>query len=236
MTEAAMFAIPVGPAVQLGVEPRLASWNRAGDPDQVKLEAFLAATEQLLRPRCEQLTGPLALRLDIGLPRTAPLLDQRDLDNYLFPLAVRMSKTTGRRLVSVWGTKQHSAASFARIEQAVPIQAPTPGGRRYTVRTDRSSQSTGFKQQIHDQLTGAAALPDGSVRMQLSFTVGPRRNWLNLWKPTIDALGQILGSASPGRLWHPQDGRIVVLGLHCRVDHALGNEVLITIEANTHQR
>ena len=40
MTEAAMFAIPVGPAVQLGVEPRLASWNRAGDPDQVKLEAF----------------------------------------------------------------------------------------------------------------------------------------------------------------------------------------------------
>ena len=214
MTEAAMFAIPVGPAVQLGVEPRLASWNTAGDPDQVKLQAFLAATEQLLRPRCEQLTGPLALRLDIGLPRTAPLLDQRDLDNYLFPLAVRMSKTTGTRLISVWGTKQHSAASFARIEQAVPIQAPTPGGRRYAVRSDRSSQSTAFKQQIHDQLTSAAALPDGPVRMQLSFTVGPRRNWLNLWKPTIDALGQILGSASPDRLWHPQDGRIVELGLH----------------------
>jgi hypothetical protein len=114
MTEPEMFAIPAGPAMQLGVEPRLASWNTAGDPDQMKLEAFLAAAEQLLRPRCEQLTGPLALRLDIGLPPTTPLLDQRDLDNYLFPLAVRMSKTTGTRLISVWGTKRHSDASFAR--------------------------------------------------------------------------------------------------------------------------
>ena len=126
MTEPAMFAIPAGPAVQLDVAARLASWNRAGGPDQMKLEAFLAATEQLLRPRCEQLTGPLALRLDIGPPPATPLLDQRDLDNYLFPLAARMSKTTGTRLVSVWGTKQHSAASFARIEPAVPIQAPAP--------------------------------------------------------------------------------------------------------------
>ena len=54
MTEPAMFAIPAGPAVQLDVAARLASWNRAGGPDQMKLEAFLAATEQLLRPRCEQ--------------------------------------------------------------------------------------------------------------------------------------------------------------------------------------
>jgi hypothetical protein len=185
--------------VQLAVAPRLASWNRAGDPDQVRLEAFLVAAEQLLLPRCEQLTGPLALRLDIGLPPATPLLDQRDLDNYLFPLAARLSKTIGPRLVSVWGTKRHSRASFARIEQAIPIQAPTFSGCRYMVRTDRSSQSTAFKQQIHDQLAGAATLPDGPVSLQLGFTVGPRRNWLSLWKPAIDALGQILGTASPSR-------------------------------------
>jgi hypothetical protein len=53
MTEPEMFAIPAGPAVQLEVEPRPASWNTAGDPDQMKLEAFLAAAEQLLRPRYE---------------------------------------------------------------------------------------------------------------------------------------------------------------------------------------
>ncbi len=33
-----------------------------------------------------------------------------------------------------------------------------------------------------------------------------------------------------------REGRIVELGLHCRVDHAFGNEVLITIEANTQRQ
>lgn len=33
-----------------------------------------------------------------------------------------------------------------------------------------------------------------------------------------------------------RDGRIVELNLHCRVDHAFGNEVLITIEANTQRQ
>lgn len=28
---------------------------------------------------------PLALRLDVAIPQHGPLLDQRDLDNYLFP-------------------------------------------------------------------------------------------------------------------------------------------------------
>ena len=44
--------------------------------------------------------------------------------------------------------------------------------------------------QIHDQLTSAATLPDGPVRMQLSFTVGPRRNWLNEVLITIEADSQ----------------------------------------------
>lgn len=230
-----MFAMPRSRPVQLAVAPRLASWNRAGDPDQIRLEAFLVSAEQLLLPRCEQLTGPMALRLDIGLPPATPLLDRRDLDNYLLPLAARLSKTIGPRLVSVWGTKQHSRASFARIEQAIPIQAPAYSGYRYMVRTDKSSQSTAFKQQVHDQLAGAATLPDGPVSMQLSFTVGPQRNWLSLWKPAIDALGQILGITSPSRPWHPQDGRIVELGLHRQVEHALGNKVIITIDVNSQQ-
>jgi hypothetical protein len=195
----------------------------------------VAAAEQLVLQQCEQLTGPLALRLDIGLPSATQLLDQRDLDNYLYPLAARLSKTIGPRLVSVWGTKQHSCVSFARIEPATPVHAPPSPGRRYTVRTNRSSQSPAFKQQIHDQLTGAALLPDGPVRMQLSFTVGPHRNWLSLWKPAIDALGQILGNTSSSRSWHPQDGRIVELGLHCQVDPALGNDILIAIDTNAQQ-
>jgi hypothetical protein len=115
------------------------------------------------------------------------------------PLAARLSKTIGPRLVSVWGTKQHCQASFARTEPATPIHARSSPGHRYTVRTNTSSQSIAFKQQIHDQLTGAATLPDGPVSMQLSFTVGPGRNWLSLWKPTIDAQGRILGHTNPSQ-------------------------------------
>ena len=76
------------------------------------------------------------------------------------------------------------------------------------VRTKTSASSTGYKQQIHDQLE-AALLPEGSVALELSFAVGPKRNWLSLWKPTIDARGVVLGQAVPGHEWHTPDGRIV---------------------------
>ena len=77
----------------------------------------------------------------------------------------------------------------------------------------------------------ASPLPPGPVRMELAFTVGPGRGRMNLWKPTIDALGQILGHAPAAAPWAPLDGRIVDLGLHCRVDPAMGNDVLIAIAA-----
>ena len=213
-----VFAMPSSQPLRLAVAPRLASWNAAGHPDQVRLDAFLTAAEHLLVPRLECLAGPLALRLDVGLPPATRLLDQYDLDNYLFPLAVRLSGQPGRHFVSVWGTKRHAPASFIRVEQASPAQGTLPAAFTGTVVTDRSSQSSAFKEQIHDQLADATTLPDGPVTLQLSFTVGPRKNWLNLWKPTIDALDQILGRSSPERSWHPRDGRVVALGLHRRVN------------------
>jgi len=33
--------------------------------------------------------------------------------------------------------------------------------------------------------------------MELAFTVGPGRSCMNLWRPTLDALGQFLGHARP---------------------------------------
>ncbi|MGN9890413.1 hypothetical protein [Micromonospora sp. L31] len=227
-----LFAPPTSDPLRLDVQPRLASWNTAGDPDQVRLQAFLAAAERVVRPRLETLADPLVLRLDVGLPPATPLLDQHDLDNYLFPLVTHLAKRTGRRFVSAWATKQTSETSWVRVEQARPVHGSPIFDRPYTVRTTASSQSSGFKQQIHDQLSAANPLPDGPVWLQLAFTVGPQRNWTNLWKPTIDALDPILGSITPGRSWHPRDGRIIELGLHCHIDAALGNDVIVTITAN----
>ena len=61
--------------------------------------------------------------------------------------------------------------------------------------------------------------------------VGPRRNWLNLWKQTIDALDPLLGRTRPDRAWHPRDGRITELGVHCTVDQFAGNKVVVGIYA-----
>lgn len=205
--------------------------NKRGDPDQVRLAEYLAIADDLLRPHHAALSGPLALRLDVGLPRQAGLLDRRDLDNYLLPLAARVSKNAAGALACVWGTKQHAARSYVRIEQAAPAAGAPPFDCSYIVRTTASSQSLEFKEEIRDQLGAATPLLPGPLRLQLSFTVGPARNWLNLWKQTIDALGQILGHAAGAGPWSPLDGRIVDLGLHCRVDPALGNEVLIAIAA-----
>jgi hypothetical protein len=226
------FAMPTSHPFLLPVPPRLASWNKVGDPDQVRLAEYLDTAEELLRPRLERLSGQLALRLDVGLPGSTALLNQRDLDNYLFPLATRFSRAGTHTLACVWGTKQHSASSLVRIEQAIPA-VPSRFELCRTVRTSASSQSTAFKKQISEQLEAISPIPPGPVQMQLCFTVGPARNWLTLWKPTIDALGPILGYTPAAGPWSPLDGRIVDLGLHCRVNPSIRNDVLITIAATS---
>jgi hypothetical protein len=71
------------------------------------------------------------------------------------------------------------------------------------------------------------------VATELAFVVGPRRNWMNLWKPTIDALEPLLGRTQLDRSWHTRDGRIVELALHCTIEQTLRNEVLMEIAART---
>jgi hypothetical protein len=170
------------------------------------------------------------LRLDVGLPGSAALLSQRDLDNYLLPLAARLSRAGGSAFACVWGTKHHAGTSLVRIERAVPA-ATAPPGSCYAVRTSAPGGSAAYKEQIRAQLTGARPVAPGPVRMQLCFTVGATRNWLNLWKPTIDAMGQILGHAPTAGPWSPLDGRIVDLGLHRRMNPSIGNDIIIAIAA-----
>ena len=65
-------------------EPRLASWDARDHPDQRRLASALADATSVLGPSLATASGPLALRLDVGLPSTVPLLDAHDLDNYLY--------------------------------------------------------------------------------------------------------------------------------------------------------
>ena len=218
------YARPEGDTQELRVTPRLASWNKADDPDQVRLRAYLDDTEALLSD--SRIDGPWALRLDIGLPPGRDLLDMADLDNYAYPLANRLKDSS---LVSVWCTKEHSEHSYVRVEAAREV--PTPSAEILTVRTTASASTLAFKEQINAAVVDAAELPGGPVRLELAFVVGPRRNWLNLWKQTIDSLDPLLGRTYPDRAWHPRDGRITELGMHLTVDGTLRNDCAIGIAA-----
>src|SRR4051812_49012366 len=110
---------PENAALELRLPPRLASWEKTGHPDQVRLRAYLDDTKALLAE--SQVDGPWALRLDVGLPVGRNLLNMADLDNYAYPLAYYL-RDSG--LVSVWCTKQHNERSFVRIKSA--REAPLP--------------------------------------------------------------------------------------------------------------
>jgi len=232
----AYFARPEGPGLQLRVKPELESYDRREAASQRRLQHYLDDTLALLRPRYAGLgaAAPLALRLDVGLPGDVNLLNDRDLDNYLAPLARRLNGDLPGRIVTAWATKQRADRSYVRLTQAIPAPpgAMPPGDLR-SFETTASSQTDDFKQQIADRLSAVPQLPYGPLRMQISFTVGPSRNWINLWKPTIDSLVPLLGRDPHGATkWSPLDGRITDLALHLKVDQALGNKVQIAIAAD----
>jgi hypothetical protein len=130
----------------------------------------------------------------------------------------------------VWCTKQHHQQSFVRIEATHEIPPPSTGVLVAT--TTASASTVAYKEQIHSAVGSAAELPAGPVRLELAFVVGPRRNWLNLWKQTIDSLDPLLGPTRPDRAWHPLDGRITELGMHRTVDPTARNEVRVGVAAH----
>ena len=75
-------------------------------------------------------------------------------------------------------------------------------------------------------VTHASEIRAEGVQLQLAFVVGPHRNWLSVWKPTIDALDPLPGRTRPDEDWHSKDGRIIDLELQVGVDASLGHDVL----------
>jgi hypothetical protein len=93
--------MPDGLPIRLELAPRLESWNRSDHPDQIRLRAFVAHVRELIDPVAQNFEPPLAFRLDVGLDESVDPLWERDLDNYLFPIA----RGLPAEYVSVWGTK-----------------------------------------------------------------------------------------------------------------------------------
>ncbi|MFD1535317.1 hypothetical protein [Pseudonocardia aurantiaca] len=177
------------------------------------MSVFLDQAEQDMRDHLRA-REPWTLELDVGLPAATRLLHHHDLDNYLYPLAQRLGS---RGIASARARKRHGDRSLARLDTARPADPPLDR-TFHRLQTTASAGTTAYKQQIHEQLTASGALPGSPVSAVIGFRCGPDRNWLNLWKPTIDALGPLIGEGN--RMWSPRDGAIVDLALHLLVDPA----------------
>ena len=240
--EPVFFERPEGQAITLRSTPRLANWNRSGDTGAARLTRALGYSQHLTDPRLAACSGPIALRFDVGLPRSVRLLDERDLDNYLLPLTAHLAGRSAHPIVSVWGSKRYADETSVRIETARPRREQADVEEHVQAMTitasavgDRDDFKASFRKDIHDlvadRLAASEPLPDGPVILEAGFVVGPRRNWLDLWWSTIDGLGPLLGQSPAQPEFHPRDGRIVDLGLHCTVDPDLDTDVVIGLRA-----
>ena len=219
-----VFAMPEGRRFRLGLRPQLESWERKDHPSQARLRAFVAHVRELIDPIAKDVQSPLALRLDVGLDQASDPMWARDLDNFLFPIARKLPP----QYVSIWGTKGRAQDSFVTVGPAHSV-APPAWPTHHVPRCLASEKA--WKRAVQGAVSDAALIAPGPVAVQVSLTVGARRNWTALWKRTIDGLDTLLGRTYPDRDWNPQDGRIVRLGLHLRRDQGFGHDVEATIWA-----
>src|SRR3954447_4647159 len=219
--EAMFFARPQAERRPLTMAPCVDSPMPADHPEQLRLAQFLGHAEHVVRPSLARVEGPLALLLDVAVPDGTGLLDGYHLTDYLFPLVHHLETSTDRRFMSAWATKSVGEQSSVMVGPATPVADPSLP-MEFEVATSAASETSTYKKQIRDQLARALTLADGPVALELAFEVGPDRDWLTMWRPTIDSLDPLLGRTVPGQPWHPQQGRIVELGLHCRVEPQRG--------------
>lgn len=222
-----LYEEPSGDRVVLSRPPQPGSGERDDAPAQPALPDHLDHLEAALAPQLDAHgEDELALALEVGLPPERPLTGaDGGLDDYLRPVVQRLGP---QRLASAWATKRHGDSRVG----VGPLQPVTPqqltGWHFTTVAVAASSESHAWKEQIAAQLDSLAPVAD-AVALQLCFRVGPERSWAELWRPTIDALGAILGADDPDDPFSPRDDRVVRLGLHRNVDAGLGHAVEIGI-------
>jgi hypothetical protein len=222
-----LFAPPTGSLIPLEIDPQLASWDRTGHPSQLRLAKFLDHLVSRL-PGAAIADGSLTFGLNVGLPAHVPILIDHDVENYLYPAMTRLRLYA---IESVWGEKAHRDRSTVVLCPAEGLSLEALAGWSFAyVRTQCSTAAEEWKHAVWNQVASQAALaPDGGLEMQVAYRVGSSRAWLNVWKPSIDALGSILGVKDPRRPFDPRDDRIIRLGLHRNLDRALGNDVEIGI-------
>lgn len=86
-------------------------------------------------------------------------------------------------------------------DSLIPPQATSAHSTGCALR--RRPSRRGTRSRFAQALADTELIEAGPVHLDIVFGVGPTRSWLNLWKPTVDALGALLGQPCSSRAWHP---------------------------------
>jgi hypothetical protein len=196
--------------VELPFPPLVESWERRGDASQMRLAAYRDAVRTLTQPALMTLEPPLALGFHVaGRPDVA---SGCDLDNFLTPVVKALGG--GDAFSFVWATRgrpdERAWLALVRASDARPDMAGRVShvSARLSVSAERPEWKAALAAVVGEQ---ESARGSGPIELRIRFGVSPKRNWVTLWKPAIDALGGILGEGD--RAWNPRDDRISLLVL-----------------------
>lgn len=159
-------------------EPRLASWERADHPQQVRLRRYVDGVPDAL--------GPLPTEESLYLDTTVDVVDSvrlhthHDLENYLTPIFGSRG-LAARRFVLVRAIKRVGGGSSIGWGMALPAKTPKidDGWHHHSTRTSVSAGRPEWKQQVRESLEAAepTPLPPGPASVRLAWQCSPERNW-----------------------------------------------------------
>lgn len=210
---------------EAAIEPRLASWNKKTDPEQIALSCYFDTLVGDFGPLLAGRDG-LFLHMDSDVKVPDYLLHHHDLENYLTPVVARLGSA---HFTLASARKDVGGGSRLTVGEAVPreMSADPQGWDHFSYPAGSGPTKTAWKAGLRDALavTHPRLLPAGPVETHLAWRCSPRPNWVWLWKPTGDAMGPVLGEPDTKRPFNPADDRITFLGLHLNPDESMGNDV-----------
>lgn len=211
-----------------GFEPLVAQWEKRTHPAQIRLNKYLTWLTGEIRPQLND-RDDLFLHLEIDVQDPAKLLHQYDLENYLTPLFGKKWLNPSS-FVLVSARKKVGGGNSIEIGQVRwRTNAFENDWSRFSCSPGAGSSKPEWKERIRVSLasTNPDFIPTGPAEVHLAWRCSPNRNWVNLWKPTGDAMGPVLGYTSLVNLYHPRDDRIVHLSMHKTIDPRIGYDVQV---------
>lgn len=215
-----------GVTVELPFPPLVESWERREHPSQVRLAAYRDSLRALVEPALISLEPPLALGFHVaGRPDIAAGCD---LDNFLTPVVKALGGGDGFSFVWATRGRPNERASVTLVHATDARLNMVGHVPRVSARLSLSPQRAEWKMALAAAVgQHESAGATGPIELTLRFGVSPRRNWVTLWKPAMDALGGVLGEGD--RPWHPHDDRISLLVLQREIRPWLGWDVELDI-------